>query len=84
MVALRDLLLGGPGHDGYAYCADVYCVECGQAIVRELHAAGKLPATTEECDDTDVCPCPIFFGESDCEQHCCNCGEFLYGVPSEE
>jgi hypothetical protein len=32
---LADALLGGPGLDGYAFNADVYCVPCGQAIARE-------------------------------------------------
>jgi hypothetical protein len=30
-------------------------------------------------------PCPIFFGESpDCEQHCGDCGKYLYGEESAE
>lgn len=31
-----DLLLGGPGLDGYAYQAAIYCVDCGRAIIEEL------------------------------------------------
>lgn len=77
---LRGLLLGGPGHDGYAFNADVYCVDCGKAIIRELFAADKLPATLDECGDSERCPVPIFFGESpDCPQHCGECGAHLYG-----
>lgn len=84
-TALKELLMGGPGHDGYGYNADVYCVECGQAIIRALHAAGKLPPTLEECADTEVCPSPIFFGESPDSPQCCGeCGEYMYGKKEPE
>lgn len=80
--------MGGPGLDGYAYCADVYCVACGEAICEELDRAGKLadPDTdwTSFCD-SDCQPQPIFFGESpDCEQYCGECGAYMYGEDSEE
>jgi len=77
----------GPGLDGYAYRADTYCVTCGEKIVREI--APKVAPTLEGTDDpsfldTEVVPCPIFFGESpDCEQHCGDCGEYLYGEDPE-
>lgn len=67
-ITLRDALLGGPGLDGYAYNADVYCVDCGADLTR---LAFK--------DDKAELPAPIFFGESDTPQHCAKCGEFLYG-----
>jgi hypothetical protein len=70
-----ELLARGPGHDGYAYCADVYCVDCGQDII-----AG-LPDEIDDVDayDSERVPQPIFFGEHDIAQHCANCGEYLYG-----
>ena len=79
---LSELLLGGPGHDGYAYNADVYCVDCGQAIIRELYAEGAY--NQGDSGTTDEFPQPIFFGESDYAQHCGECGEYLYGESEEE
>lgn len=77
-ATLRELLMGGPGHNGYAYQADLYCVPCGQATIRELFATGKLPKTLYECDNSEVCPVPIFFDESpDGEQCCAECGKPL-------
>lgn len=79
---LDGLLLGGPGHDGYAYNADVLCIRCGKETIRELFADGEY--RDGDSGDTDVHPQPIFFGESpDCEQHCANCGEYLYGESEE-
>ena len=75
---LSELLLGGPGHDGYAYNADVWCVDCGQDIIRDIYDDAT------EFEDTDSFPQPIFFGESDCAQHCAECGEYLYGLQEEE
>jgi len=70
--------LGGPGLDGYAYNADTYCIECGKQIIVDLVTAWeKLP--DEIPVDTDEFPQPIFFGESDIEQYCADCGEYLYG-----
>jgi hypothetical protein len=71
-----DLLLGGPGLDGYAYQADVYCVPCGQAIIRDLP---KDAFDELETGDTEVVPVPILFGGSDIAEHCGDCGEYLYG-----
>jgi hypothetical protein len=83
-TTLRDLLMGGPGHNAYAYQATLYCVECGKDIIRQLWADGSLPEELAECGDTEVCPVPVFFGESpDCEQHCDHCGEYLYGESPE-
>jgi hypothetical protein len=72
----RDMLLGGPGLDGYAYCADVYCVPCGQRMIEALprEKYGEL-----EARDSDTVPQPIFFGEADTAQHCGECGEYMYG-----
>ncbi len=79
---LEEFLLGGPGHDGYAYQADVYCVECGQDIICDLYT-DDYDKLLEE--DTDSSPQPIFFGESpDCAQCCAECGTYLYGETSEE
>ena len=81
-MKLSSLLLGGPGHDGYAYNADVYCVDCGQATIRELYAAGEYKEG--DSGDSNEFPQPIFFGESDHEQHCAECGEYLYGESEDE
>jgi hypothetical protein len=79
---IREFLLGGPGHDGYAYNADVYCVECGREIIRDLYANDYDMLLSGDTDDS---PQPIFFGESpDCKQHCSSCGEYLYGESNEE
>ena len=75
----QEAKLGGPGHDGYAYNADVYCVDCGRAIIDSLENWDKL-----EHDDSNEVPAPIFFGESDCSEHCSDCGEYLYGPVEEE
>ena len=79
---IADFLLGGPGHDGYAYQADVYCVDCGQDIIETLYA-DDYELLLEE--DSNSAPQPIFFGESpDYAQHCAECGEYLYGEESDE
>jgi hypothetical protein len=83
-VELRKLLLGGPGLDGYVYMGEAYCPRCGQNIVRDLHAKGELPATLDECADSERCPCPIFFGDTDRAVHCGNCGEYMYGTGPED
>lgn len=83
---IHECLLGGPGVDGYAYNADIYCADCAGDIVREL--APTVAPTLTGTDDPSFCdseriPQPIFFGESDCAQHCAECGKYLYG-PKEE
>lgn len=75
---LASLLLGGPGHDGYAYNADVLCVDCGQKTIVDLYKDGAYD--DGDPGDSDAAPQPIFFGESDCAQHCSVCGEYLYGL----
>jgi hypothetical protein len=89
--SLKDALMGGPGLDGYAYNADVYCVPCGRDIIRAVfreHAeanAGSEILSDLEFGDSETCPQPIFFGESpDCAQHCGDCGEYLYGESPED
>ena len=46
MMTKRDMLLGGPGLDGYAFQADVYCVPCGQQLAQyeRLAEAYRLAA----------------------------------------
>lgn len=83
---LRNLTMGGPGHDGYAYNADVYCVRCGRDIVNWLWAKGfcdRSPPSEDQAQDSERWPQPIFFGESDHAQHCGECGEYLYGPQGE-
>ena len=76
----KDMLLGGPGLDGYAFNADVYCVDCSKEIINELP---DIEYDDLDFEDSEKVPQPIFFGESDCAQHCGNCGEYLY-EPQEE
>lgn len=71
----RDAMMGGPGLNGYAYRADVYCVPCGRGIIE----AGPDEISGADFLDSEVTPQPIFFGESDTAQHCGSCGAYLYG-----
>jgi len=83
-MTLREALLGGPGLDGYAFNADVYCVDCGREIIRECFRGAESIEEPFNCD-SETLPRPIFFGESpDCAQHCGNCQEYLYGEDPEE
>lgn len=84
---IRACLLGGPGLDGYAYKADVYCMICTQTIVEKIskEIAPKLTDTDDPLfSDSEVVPQPIFFGESDCAQHCAECEQYLYGEQNDE
>lgn len=82
IYGLADCLLGGPGLDGYAFNADVYCPDCAEKIARKVFAGGRRVDWITFCDSEEI-PQPIFFGESDTAQHCGDCGEYLYG-PEEE
>lgn len=75
----QEALLGGPGLDGYAYCADVYCVPCGREIIQKVPQA---VFSDSRALDSDHLPQPIFFGDADHEQHCAECGYYLYGGES--
>lgn len=76
---LLECLMGGPGHDGYSYMGDVYCVSCGHDIIRAVFD------TAERHDDSEDMPQPIFFGESpDGALYCAECLTHLYGTDSEE
>jgi hypothetical protein len=79
LYTVEDAKLGGPGLDGYAYRADVYCVDCGREITTRVFK--ETPAMTwTEFNDSERCPQPIFFGEGvDCAYHCGVCGRYLYG-----
>jgi ribosomal protein S27E len=80
---LKDALMGGPGLDGYAYQADVYCAACGEKVARKIFDACPAMDWGRFCDSEQV-PQPIFFGEADSEQHCADCGEYLYGTDEAE
>ena len=84
---MRENTLGGPGLDGYAYRADVYCVACGEAITRAI-ASSMAPRINGIDDptfqDSEQVPQPIFFGESDSAERCAGCEAFLYGEEEEE
>lgn len=83
---IRECLLGGPGLDGYAYRAALYCEDCAEKIVRAI-AADVAPRIEDTDDpyfqDSETVPQPVFFGESDCEECCDECGEYLYGMSEE-
>lgn len=81
MLTKEDLKKGGPGLDGYAYQADVYCVSCAEVMIDALP---KSEFTDLEAGDTEEVPVPIFFGEGDTAQHCAECGEYLYGPGEDE
>jgi hypothetical protein len=83
MDRLDDLLMGGSGHCGYAFNADVWCVECGRDLVRLKWRNGDRP-NNATFQDSNEWPQPIFFGESDVAQHCAGCGEHCYGPEEEE
>lgn len=80
-MTLQDALLGGPGLDGYAYQAAIYCAECARPIIEATVPPEGLPYP--EAQDSETTPQPVFFGEADTAQHCDQCGEYLYG-PEEE
>ena len=76
---LEDALLGGPGLYGYAYQADVYCVDCGVDIARAVFAE-RPEVDGMTFGDSEEVPQPIFSGENlDCAEYCGDCGEYLYG-----
>jgi ribosomal protein S27E len=79
IFTLETVLLGGPGLDGYASTAAVYCVDCGEAIIYEVFKDYPNGIAYPECFDSETLPQPIFFGESDTAQYCDKCGEYLYG-----
>ena len=73
--------------DGYAYRAETYCRECGEKIYRRIAAvvAPKLAGTGDPLfSDSETCPQPIFFGESDYACHCGDCGEYMYGQDQDD
>ena len=76
-----ELKLGGPGLRGYAYQADVYCVGCAHAIIDDMP---WKRLSTLDTGNTECVPVPMFFPESDCAEHCAQCGEYLYGPQSED
>lgn len=78
-LTLRDALLGGPGLDGYAYQAAIYCKHCGQDITRQVFADNPSGILYPDAQDSEVVPQPVFFGEADYAVHCEECGEYLYG-----
>lgn len=83
---IRECLMGGPGLDGYVYQAALYCCDCAEKIVRAI-AADVAPRIVDTNDDyfadSETVPQPVFFGESDTEECCNECGEYLYGMREE-
>jgi hypothetical protein len=80
---IDDAMGGGPGLDGYAYSADIYCEACGEALIEQVFEL-KPEMDELEFNDSEECPQPIFFGESDGPQHCGACGRYLYGEDEAE
>ena len=86
---VEECLKGGPGLSGYAYQADIYCEDCIRNVIMEELFEMKIHKSIKSTDDcefsnSEVVPQPIFFGESDHKQHCCVCGEYLYGGNEDE
>lgn len=78
---IHQATLGGPGLDGYSYRADVWCIDCGETIIKEIadKVAPKIEDTSDPLfSDSETLPQPIFFGEADDKQYCSSCGQFLY------
>jgi hypothetical protein len=69
----HEMLLSGPGLDGYAYRAALYCIACGQRMI------WGGPDTCADASNSEATPQPVFFGESDSAEHCDCCGKYLYG-----
>jgi len=58
--------------DVIVYCADVYCVDCGDAIKQDLTGSAL------DDGDSNVYPQgPFPASEADTPQHCGSCGTFL-------
>ena len=94
---LEDALMGGPGLDAYAFCADLYCIACGKQIMADLWEKSLKASRNDlgekiqepgwddsEFEDSEILPQPVFFGESDGEQYCANCEDYLYGGDPDE
>ena len=84
---IEEASKGGPGLDGYAFSASVYCPGCGEKIIEEIadDVAPKLSGTDDPSfRDSEVVPQPIFFGEADSAMNCEDCGEYLYGENPKE
>lgn len=78
---IHQATLDGPGLDGYSFQADVWCIDCGETIIKEIahKVAPQLENTSDPLfSDSETLPQPIFFGEADNKQHCAGCGKFLY------
>lgn len=80
---LKDALMGGPGHDGYAYQAAIYCVPCGRDIARKVFEGAPI-VDDMTFNDSEAVPQPVFFGEADSAQHCDSCGKYCYGPQDDE
>ena len=87
---LKECFQDGPGLDGYAYQAAVYCSDCARKIVEKIpqHVLDQITDSLNDplFKDSETIPQPIFFGESEEKQHCDSCEEYLYGgdLPHDE
>jgi len=86
---LRDIDMASrsPGFDGFAFQADVWCLDCIIEMANhgdfDQSAAKVANQDNPIWQDSEILPQPIFFGESDHKQCCNSCAESLYG-PDEE
>jgi len=69
--------------EAFIFQAEIYCVDCGQAIRDRITKAGKAPATPddERSYDSDQFPKGPFTdggGESDTPANCAACHKFLH------
>ena len=61
--------------NAYIFNADIFCEECTQELRTELGNEGK--PDTGDSDDFPQGPYSDGGGESDCPEHCGDCGVFL-------
>lgn len=60
--------------EAYVYCADIYCVDCGDSIKADLAGSALDDGDSNSYPQG---PFPDGGGEADCPQHCGACGLFL-------
>jgi len=79
VLTLDDALKGGPGLAGYAYDADILCVECGREKLVQVYKQFPNGIYWPFACDSETIPQPIWFGESDYAQYCSSCAVYVYG-----
>ena len=67
----------------YIYCADIYCDDCGKAIMKELKKQGLVPEHPEDRSTYDSDEYPKYADdeeETDSPQHCGNHADCLNAI----